>query len=887
MSCSNGGMKELALRLRDGQMLCRLVNKVEEGAVPEKNIMAPSINSEFACEKNICAFFTACKDKFYLDSSEFFDPPDLFLCHDFAKVLTTLSALSHSKKMIEQGIDPFPPRINGYSPGRAQGVPVEEEEIYRSLGENVIYHPDMELRPVDSGYKTEDNHKIYDTIVQRRDSQKFEPEDVFSSFKPIDDRGNAIKELVDTEQNYLKKSLDNLVNKIMSPLQRILSEDDYKRIFMNLPEIWRNQHEFYKALRVVALQDLGLEKPSGSHIGDVFCEFQEKFVAYGHYSTYLDEATDRIQELKKDDAFTYSKITECVRSAGQNQFPLNELLVVPLQRILKYGLLLSRIRDNTRDMAEHSSLGAAMEAFKDLSECLNEMKRDYEMQRETMELQESIINLSMPGDTTLVDYGRMLQNQTVQLSEVTKENNNPTKTKTRHAFLFDKVLVICKSNGARAATYTYKTAYVVSDLRMDLETPLNDEKRGTFSKKLNTLFWLTLVRDGARLDKPDEVRTINISFKDRKQLDQWANAFEKAKNNIHPKEAITTGHNVKLTTLPPDRAHNCSVCRKLLKGLYLQGYNCSACDQIMHLECISLQKCPGPRRRRSAGMSIARKSSTGSISPGDHVIATCSSTEIGWAPYAKDDIIIVQELLSENSFIGTIQREGGHAGKVKIQDVRRINWGTPTDSPIGSGKPIRLGRKTTTLLPARADIPPQTPTDMNDYVNTDISQHQWYHGNMERPMAEKCLKGTPCGTFLVRFSPTRNSCVVSVSCDNDVKHMVIEHKNSNYYLDEGYMFDTIVQLVEYYNKNNLIESFATLNTTLKSPYNEQKLFKVIHDFESDDVTGKFLELHKGDIVYLLDTVGQDRGWWKGRIGNKSGFFPLTYVVKITDENDSS
>lgn len=164
---------------------------------------------------------------------------------------------------------------------------------------------------------------------------------------------------------------------------------------------------------------------------------------------------------------------------------------------------------------------------------------------------------------------------------------------------------------------------------------------------------------------------------------------------------------------------------------------------------------------------------------------------------------------------------------------------------------------------------------------------------MERAKAESTLRGTPNGTFLVRYSKNRMQTAISLSYKNDVKHMIIErNKDGKMYLDEDYIFDSTVELVQYYRDHNLIEIFQALDTCLKTPYSQCKLFKAIHDYDppTPNADGKFLSFKMGDVILLLDTVGEDRGWWKGQVNNKTGFFPLTYVTALDqlscDDNDS-
>ncbi|EJW79802.1 hypothetical protein WUBG_09288 [Wuchereria bancrofti] len=90
------------------------------------------------------------------------------------------------------------------------------------------------------------------------------------------------------------------------------------------------------------------------------------------------------------------------------------------------------------------------------------------------------------------------------------------------------------------------------------------------------------------------------------------------------------------------------------------------------------------------------------------------------------------------------------------------------------------------------------------------------------------------------------------------------------------MFSSVVELINYYRENNLRESFETLNTTLRHSYTDKQSYIALHNFEASEPN--FLTLVVGQKVYVISRTGEDRGWWKGRSGNRVGYFPLAYVA---------
>ena len=67
------------------------------------------------------------------------------------------------------------------------------------------------------------------------------------------------------------------------------------------------------------------------------------FVVYAKYCSLLKNSLARIEELERSNPELKIYMSELSKMANQNQFKLQDLLVVPMQRILKYPLLLKQL----------------------------------------------------------------------------------------------------------------------------------------------------------------------------------------------------------------------------------------------------------------------------------------------------------------------------------------------------------------------------------------------------------------------------------------------------------------------------------------------------------------------------------------------------------------
>uniref|UniRef100_A0A9J2PEQ3 Protein vav-1 n=1 Tax=Ascaris lumbricoides TaxID=6252 RepID=A0A9J2PEQ3_ASCLU len=873
---------EFAQLLRDGVLLCVLCNRLCENCIDTKELQQRPQMAQFLCCKNICEFLKACQNTFEMKPDDLFDPWDLYRLNDFGKVLTTLSKLSNSAHAKLIGYRGFP--VKPISQSSVEYY--NDEAIYRHLRDDAeAQEPVIEnaysLGAVQEEEKT--SGQIYDTIVcQRSNSQreiKFAESDKWLSFKPETKRDHCIKELYDTETNYVEKALNMIINKFYTPLQDVLQPEDHKLIFMNIVELACIHQSFRDHLRQAVLYTVGLETPPKNTrvmtIGDVFKSWKGKFVAYGDYCSQLPESRSRICQLEKTNPLIRQKIIECGIAANRNQFHLQDLLSIPMQRVLKYHVLLSEmIKLTSVESSDRIPLEEAKEAMQDINSYVNEVKRDHEMQQLVAAIEKN-------GEIKIADHSK-----------------DGSKLKNRYVFVFDKVMFVCKS--LKNNQYSFKSAHLLRDYRVEIDFD-NGNKFGTITRKLTTNggHYFSLVEE--RGDSVNNV--IAMCCKTLTQRDCWVQTIEQAQDNDSPKDAAASSHVLRYYSYAKPTL--CSHCQKLLAGLFFQGYQCSVCKKNLHRACISMNKCNGNALPQTHNTMPHRRKHFSSFRPNECVRAVQSfrSTDPRYLSFEKNDLIELTQVNADGTLLGRIAAFPERSGLIQAEFVRKyrlsttslhnsFNAGTAGSVLNGSGGPLtpleRPDSLGSPLLPKPASVSQQRASTLSqetmmttrtppgqDYINTDIMGQEWYQGSLERREAENRLRGTPDGTFLVRFSNTQQKYVVSISFCGDVKHTKVEQSIDNkVYLDESTMFSSVVELINYYREHNLRESFETLNTTLRQPYVVNRPYVAIHNFEATDPN--FLELVVGQKVYVISRTGEERGWWKGRTGNRVGSFIFSF-----------
>lgn len=947
----NGTIIEFASIFRDGILLCRLANTLVPNAIDQTILVNPIRGqqpSQFSSTFNITLFLDFCRSHFKLTDSQLFDPEDLYHMVNFVRFLKTLSILSNTEESISKGAHPFPERDREVQSTSSSPEFVDDEDIYQSLPANIdsvkpdetIYGPITSADPEDK-----QSEQVYDRIVTNRKPSMNE-NDLQNT--PTLKRNRCIRELHETEARYIDQALNTIIKNFYEPLKGIIPTDEYRIIFGNIEEINRFHIALLEDLELPVQMACGtadekIQRPTSLNgtdapktIGEVFIKYRDQFLLYGKYCSNLPDSRKLMTELMKTNEYIARNINELTLQ-GNCKFSINDLLCVPFQRITKYPLLLKELLKKTGMTPDRKSLEEAVDVMEDVCNYINEESRDTDSKKVIDEIEASIVDLSMPQNVKLHDYGRVNYDGEIKMAESTA--NSYGKPKQRYVFLFDKVIVVCKPSSklvprdkttgqpSRTNTFAYKNAYVMSELNIDQNVSIDAKSGGTITRR--TQFVIHMHRD--RTDS-NEITQVSFYFKNEANRKTWMNALLLSKSNVAPTEALRdSNHKVAFTSfrVDVDKPLTCKVCDKLMKGLRYQGYKCDACEMIMHKDCLGLKKCEAVRRSthetRSSQSFNTNRSRHHQVNEGDTVIANTSFTpsDLSFLQFSKGDSIVVLKMQGHNRFTGCLANNRNRTGLVHLDQISRSRTTSmiglsPMDSPAGSIVP-RIARNESTVLPKKVLSDPSARSSsvheaqssrssrnsssstingsengrQQDYVNTEIRGFRWYMGEMERAKAESTLRGTPNGTFLVRYSKNRMQTAISLSYKNDVKHMIIEkNKDGKMYLDEDYIFDSTVELVQYYRDHNLIEIFQALDTCLKTPYSQCKLFKAIHDYDppTPNADGKFLSFKMGDVILLLDTVGEDRGWWKGQVNNKTGFFPLTYVTALdqlqSDDSDS-
>jgi len=258
----------------------------------------------------------------------------------------------------------------------------------------------------------DDVEDIYDTIVR----SKTRGSSVSSSPSPQEPgkRGLILNELRETERGYLdglrtiEASYYSLMRLPHTMKNMLLTEDDLEVIYMNLTSL------------IPVHEEINARLNKGEDIGAVFSDTTEGFLQYARYCAHLPDSQCRLNELLRKKEFKAQ--LEQLRQMSPGRFDLKSMLCVPMQRVLKYPLLLKELLKCTP--VGHpglTSLRGAVAAVKDIAKYVNEFSRDTEMIKECADVEKSL--KEYPFDyfgAGLVGFGRLMLDNELKLEKATE-----------------------------------------------------------------------------------------------------------------------------------------------------------------------------------------------------------------------------------------------------------------------------------------------------------------------------------------------------------------------------------------------------------------------------------------------------------------------------------
>uniref|UniRef100_I3IUK0 Osteoclast-stimulating factor 1 n=1 Tax=Oreochromis niloticus TaxID=8128 RepID=I3IUK0_ORENI len=776
---------DLAQALRDGVLLCQLLNNLLPQAVNLREINLRPQMSQFLCLKNIRTFLGVCQDKFHLKKNELFEAFDLFDVRDFGKVIDTLSTLSHSSIAVHRGFQK------------------------KAKGDNSKYFACV-LCISDT---VDEDDDLYDFVEDEENEGDEIYEDLMRADEPpetqktgVDKRECCLQEIRQTEEKY-SETLQSILQHFMKPLQRFLQPQDIESIFINIQDLAKTHSELLEEVQNSILNN------GARNLFQVFVNYKERLLLYGRYCSQVEAATKHLDKLSNAREDIRMKLEECSKRANSGRFSLRDLLMVPMQRVLKYHLLLQELVKHTTDSTEKENLRTALDAMRDLAQSVNEVKRDNEIIKQITTFQLSIENMTQ----SLALYGRPKIDGELKICSSEKRSKQD-----RYAFLFDKAVFICKKKSGE----TFELKEIIELQSYQIRDETTGEKD---NKKWSYLFLLLDCYGRSGYD---------LFFKTRELKKKWLEQFEMALSNMSPENSTANNHDFQMYCF--EETTSCKACSMLLRGIFFQGYRCTRCKMAAHKECLGRVPACG----RNSGLYTDRQ----------------TQNENEWG-YPKMEV--------NQEYYGMPPPPVGFGQALNLSrgDVIEL---TRADAEL----PWWEGRNLTSGLmgwfPCQKVQPYLSVSTIQFAGNMDRTAAK--NLLMSRSDGTFLVRQKDGGEYAISIKFNMDIRHIKITSSEGLYR--INDKKAFKGLIEMIQYYQQTSLKEYFKDLDTTLCIPFKQPEQRGSMRNFGVARARYDFSARDRSE--LSLREGDTIKILSKKGHS-GWWKGEVYGRVGFFPANYV----------
>ncbi|TFJ97982.1 Pleckstrin homology domain-containing family G member 2 [Platysternon megacephalum] len=263
----------------------------------------------------------------------------------------------------------------------------------------------------------------------------------------------VVLEIVETEQAYvrdLRSIVEDYLGCIIDSGHLPLKPEQVSTLFCNIEDIYEFNSELLEEL----------ENSSSAHaIAECFVQRSEEFDIYTLYCMNYPNSVSVLRECMENQVlagfFRERQATLC------HSLPLETYLLKPVQRILKYHLLLQELaRHCERSSAGYEAVEEATITMTAVAWYINDMKRKQEHAARLQELQGLLVGWMGPE---LEAFGELVLEGQFRVQRVRRE---------RAFFLFSKMLLVAKRRGP---AFVYKSHIFCCNLALleSLKDPLS------------------------------------------------------------------------------------------------------------------------------------------------------------------------------------------------------------------------------------------------------------------------------------------------------------------------------------------------------------------------------------------------------------------------------
>lgn len=327
-------------------------------------------------------------------------------------------------------------------------------------------------------------------------------------------RTKIAKEILSTEQTFVK-CLRSIVQYYMQPLLKQseaigVSSDTIKALFpTNLETILQFNQELLKQLEE-RIKDF----TPNTTLGDVFLKLTPFLKMYNEYSSNYQQALNTYNTLRKENQNFVKELENCRKASG-SQLTLEDLIIMPVQRIPRYKLLLEDFLKHTdKTHPDYENIKSALLRINEVAAYVNESVRKSDNAKK-------LISLSVKGanfDNLIAPHRYMIREGPLKVIEAKKKE-------IKHFFLFNDLLVHIKESLLKEGRDLSSNEYAwpinliwLPETETNLKKVLLIGPNGSMYVKFPDISWLNDLRDAIKrqcnlLNENDETANNNNSHR--------------------------------------------------------------------------------------------------------------------------------------------------------------------------------------------------------------------------------------------------------------------------------------------------------------------------------------------------------------------------------------
>uniref|UniRef100_A0A8D8Y3N1 Triple functional domain protein n=2 Tax=Cacopsylla melanoneura TaxID=428564 RepID=A0A8D8Y3N1_9HEMI len=358
-------------------------------------------------------------------------------------------------------------------------VPNEQTHNNRTSGISLEDGKSADLSEIEQIVKERMEQHTTDQRHSRLSGELSESEEdrVMSAIKR---RGHIIQELVDTERDYVRDLamvVEGYLGEMRDPNCSILVPEDlkggkHKMVFGNIENIY----EWHRDIFLKALERC-LEHPE--EIGPLFKKYDRKLSMYVVYCQNKPVS----EFIVSEHIDTYF---EEIRVKLGHKLQLNDLLIKPVQRIMKYQLMLKDLYKYT----ERAKLNAHLDSLKQAMQVMHEVPKNANDMMDVGRLQ--------GFDGKITAQGKLLLHGPLYCWESTgnsssSNSSSSNRSKELQVFLFEQTMIFSEAVGKKTQftnpVYIHKAHIQVNKMSVEDKVP-DDLLPSSSSSSLSSPFLL-------------------------------------------------------------------------------------------------------------------------------------------------------------------------------------------------------------------------------------------------------------------------------------------------------------------------------------------------------------------------------------------------------------